>query len=194
MYKKAFGAQRQQLLDWLGTTWLRNGPPICIVEGFPGVGKTALAGDLCDAAKKDGAYQACFEEVTNRPAPSLTDLFLDLAANLTGHCHQPDMEAALLADGELNLGRALDRALRNEVLIVIDEVQRLFKADSGEPSEELASVLSAIGPNRGHKGRLLLLSDRLLVQGRWSADIPVKRLNELQTDEAIALEGVQNFV
>ena len=187
MYKKAFGAQRQQLLDWMRTTWLRDGPPICIVEGFPGVGKTALADDLCGAAKNDVAYQACFEEVTNRPAPSLTDLFLDLAANLTGHCHQPDMEAALLADGELNLARALDRALRNKVLIVIDEVQRLFKADSGEPSEELASVLSVIGPNRGHKGRLLLLSDRLLVQGRWSADIPVKRLNELQPDEAIAL-------
>lgn len=187
MYKMAFGAQRQQLLDWLGTTWLRDGPPICIVEGFPGVGKTALAGDLCDAAKRDGGYPTCFEEVTNRPNPSLTDLFLDLAANLNGHCHQPDMEAALLADGELNLARALDRALRHEVLIVIDDVQRLFKADSGEPAEELASVLSSIGSNRGHKGRLLLLSDRLLVQGRWSSAIPVKRLNELQPQEAISL-------
>lgn len=187
MYKKAFGAQRQQLIEWLETTWLQDGPPICIVEGFPGVGKTALAGDLCDAAKKEGSRQICFEEVTNRPAPSLTDLFLDLAANLTGHCHQPDMEAALLSYGDMNLARALDRALRNKVLIVIDDIQRLFKADSGEPTEELATILSSIGPNRGHNGRLLLLSDRLLAQGRWSADIPIKRLNELQSDEAIAL-------
>ena len=187
MYKTAFGTQRQQLLDWLKTTWLRDGPPICIVEGFPGVGKTALAGDLCEAAKTLGQLQTCFEEVTNRPAPSLTDLFLDLASNLTGHCHQPDMETALLGDGDLNFSRALDRALRNDVLIVIDDFQRLFKPDSGEPMDELANVLQSIGMNKGHKGRLLLLSDRLLVQGRWSADVPVKRLNELESAEAIAL-------
>ncbi len=94
MYKTAFGTQRQQLLEWLKTTWLPDGPPICIVEGFPGVGKTALAGDLCDVTKTLGRLQICFEEVTNRPAPSLTDLFLDLASNLTGHCNQPDMETA----------------------------------------------------------------------------------------------------
>jgi glycosyltransferase involved in cell wall biosynthesis/tetratricopeptide (TPR) repeat protein len=187
MYKKAFGAQRQELLEWLKTTWLRSGPPICIVEGFPGVGKTALAGDLCDVAKQDDSRQICFEEVINRPTPSLTDLFLDLAANLTGHCHQPDMEAALLADGELSLSRALDRALRNDVLIVIDDIQRLFKSDSGEVTEELAGVLSSIGSNRGHRGRLLLLSDRLLARGRWSEDIPIKRLNELQPQEAVEL-------
>jgi glycosyltransferase involved in cell wall biosynthesis/tetratricopeptide (TPR) repeat protein len=187
MYKMAFGQQRQQLLDWLKTTWMRDGPPVCFIEGFPGVGKTALAGDLWEATKSSGTIQACFEEVTNRPLPSLTDLFLDLAANLTGHCHQPDMEAALLADGDLNLARALDRALRSDVLIVIDDIQRLFKADRGEPTEELAAVLASIGPNKGHKGRLLLLSDRLLDQGRWSAPFPVKRLNELEPTEAIAL-------
>lgn len=187
MYKTAFGKQRQLLLEWLKTTWLTDGPPICIVEGFPGVGKTALAGDLCDVTKTLGRLQICFEEVTNRPAPSLTDLFLDLASNLTGHCNQPDMETALLGDSDLNFARALDRALRNDVLIVIDDFQRLFKPDSGEPLEELANVLQSIGMNKGHKGRLLLLSDRLLVQGRWSANIPVKRLNELESDEAIAL-------
>ncbi|RQO59416.1 glycosyltransferase [Variovorax sp. KBW07] len=187
MYKTTFGTQRQQLLDWLRATWLRDGPPICIVEGFPGVGKTALAGDLCDAAKTVDHLQICFEEVTNRPAPSLTDLFLDLASNLTGHCNQPDMETALLGEGDLIFARALDRALRNDVLIVIDDFQRLLKPDSGEPMDELANVLQSIGMNRGHKGRLLLLSDRLLVQGRWSADIPVKRLNELAPAEAIAL-------
>jgi glycosyltransferase involved in cell wall biosynthesis/tetratricopeptide (TPR) repeat protein len=187
MYKTAFGTQRKQILDWLKETWLRDGPPICIVEGFPGVGKTALAGDLCEEAKTLGRFQTCFEEVTNRPAPSLTDFFVDLASNLTGHCHQPDMETALLGDNDLNFARALDRALRNDVLIVVDEFQRLFKPDSGEPMDELANVLQSIGMSKGHKGRLLLLSDRLLVQGRWSADIPVKRLNELEPAEAIAL-------
>lgn len=187
MHKKVFGAQRQQLLDWLATQWLSDGPPICIIEGSPGVGKTALAADLCELAKTDGAFLTCFEEVTSRPDPSLTDLFIDLAANLSGHCHLPDMEGALLVDGEMNLSRALDRALRNNVLIVIDDIQRLFKTDSGQPIEEVASVLSSIGSIRGHQGRLLLLSDRLLEQGRWSTDIPIKKLEELEVSDAVAL-------
>ncbi len=187
MYKKAFGAQRQQLLDWLANTWLPGGPPICFIEGFPGVGKTALAGDLCEFAKDKVGIQSCFEEVSSRLDPSLTDLFIDLAANLSSHCHQPEMEAVLLAGDEMNLPRALDRALRNKVLIVVDDMQRLFKADSGEPTDEVAAVLASVGSRRGHAGRMLLLSDRLLVQGRWSADIPIKKLDELETDEAIAL-------
>jgi len=187
MHKKVFGAQRQQLLDWLATNWLSDGPPICFIEGSPGVGKTALAADLCELAKKEGAFLTCFEEVTSRPDPSLTDLFIDLAANLSGHCHLPDMEAALLSGNEMHLSRALDRALRNNVLIVIDDIQRLFKTDTGHPIEELASVLASIGSIRGHQGRLLLLSDRLMEQGRWSTDIPVKKLDELDVTEAVEL-------
>lgn len=187
MYKKVFGAQRKKLLEWLATSWLDEGPPICFIEGSPGVGKTALAGDLCQIAKSDGAFQTCFEEATSRPDPSLTDLFIDLAANLSSHCEQPEMEAALLAGSEMNLARALDRALRHKVLIVIDDMQRLFKPNSGEPIEEVAAVLSSIGSHRGHLGRLLLLSDRLVVQGRWSTEIPVKKLDELGADEAVEL-------
>ncbi|MDB0522692.1 glycosyltransferase [Ralstonia solanacearum] len=117
----------------------------------------------------------------------MTDLFIDLAANLSSHCNQPEMEAALFSDGEMNLGRALDRALRRKVLIVIDDMQRLFKTDTGEPIDEVAAVLSSIGSLRGHQGRLLLLSDRLLVQGRWSTEIPIKKLDELEPDEAVGL-------
>ncbi|ALT79085.1 glycosyltransferase [Paucibacter sp. KCTC 42545] len=186
MYKKAFGAQRQKLLEWLTCTWLPGGPPICFIEGFPGVGKTALAGDLCEAAREKFSLQSCFEEVSNRLDPSLTDLFIDLAANLSSHCHQPEMEAMLLGE-EMSLPKALDRALRNKVLIVIDDIQRLFKPDSGEPTDELAAVLSSIGSRRGHVGRLLLLSDRLLVEGRWSAEIPIKKLDELDVEEAVSL-------
>ncbi|SDA73504.1 Glycosyltransferase involved in cell wall bisynthesis [Pseudomonas sp. NFACC15-1] len=187
MHKKVFGAQRQQLLDWLATHWLSEGPPICFIQGSPGVGKTALAADLCEVAKREGTFSTCFEEVTSRPDPSLTDLFIDLAANLSSHCHLPDMEAALLTGREMNLPRALDRALRNKVLIVIDDIQRLFKNDTGEPIEEVAAVLSSIGSIRGHQGRLLLLSDRLLEQGRWSTDIPIKKLDELEVDDAVGL-------
>lgn len=187
MHKQTFGVKRQQLLDWLNTHWLDDGPPVCFIEGSPGVGKTALAGDLCSLARRDKEFQICFEEVPDRPAPSLTDLFVDLAANLSSHCHQPEMETVLLDGNEMNLGRALDRALRNNVLIVIDDSQRLFKPDTGEPTDEVAAVLASIGSNRGHVGRLLLLSDRLLVQGRWSTAIPIKKLDELEVGEAVEL-------
>lgn len=187
MHKKAFGLQRQQLMEWLSDDWLGDGPPVCFIEGFPGVGKTALAGDLCSFARNKKDFRTCFEEVPDRPNPSLTDLFIDLAANLSSHCRQPEMEAVLLDGTEMNLARALDRALRAKVLIVIDDMQRLFKPDTGEPTEEIAAVLASIGSSRGHVGRLLLLSDRLLVQGRWSTAIPIKKLDELEANEAVEL-------
>ena len=37
------GKGRNSLSAWLQNSWLRNGPPIRIVQGAPGVGKTAVA-------------------------------------------------------------------------------------------------------------------------------------------------------
>jgi hypothetical protein len=40
------GREHQALIDWLEHEWWLTGPSICVVEGFPGVGKTRIAEDL----------------------------------------------------------------------------------------------------------------------------------------------------
>jgi len=40
------GTAHRQLLDWLVQVWWPQGPPVCVIEGFPGVGKTRIAEDL----------------------------------------------------------------------------------------------------------------------------------------------------
>lgn len=187
MHKKVFGAQRNDLLEWLNSTWLENGPPICFIEGFPGVGKTALASELSERLLKNQSRTVCFEEIADRVEPSLVDAFIDLSANLSSNCQSPEMEAELLGEEEINLSRALEKALRQNVLIIIDDVQRLFKRDSGEPTTELSNILSTLNSRRGLHGRILLLSDRLLERGRWCSEIPIKSLNELSVQEAIEL-------
>ena len=50
MAKQFFGKTRFETLDWLLNVWLKEGPPVCFLQGFPGVGKTDLARDLRAAA------------------------------------------------------------------------------------------------------------------------------------------------
>ena len=45
---KLFGTNHRQLLDWLEHQWWPKGPPVCVIEGFPGVGKTRIAEDLLE--------------------------------------------------------------------------------------------------------------------------------------------------
>lgn len=40
--QKHIGNGYTTLLDWLSQSWLKDGPPVCIVQGFSGVGKTTL--------------------------------------------------------------------------------------------------------------------------------------------------------
>ena len=45
---QVFGTGHQRLIDWLEKEWWQNGPPVCVIEGFPGVGKTRIAEELLD--------------------------------------------------------------------------------------------------------------------------------------------------
>ena len=45
------GKGHAELLRWLTETWLPKGPPVCFLEGFPGVGKTTVARTLLDATE-----------------------------------------------------------------------------------------------------------------------------------------------
>ncbi|WP_156427756.1 tetratricopeptide repeat protein [Thiohalocapsa sp. ML1] len=174
---RLYGREHQQLIDWLAQEWWPKGPPICVIEGFPGVGKTRIAEELM--VRLDSA--AVLKPLVECPAASVgleDDLLLNLAETLA------DQGDHRLADS-LSLP-TLKAILARPVLLVIDELQRGFVPGSGKPSPELARVLKELGGSRG-AGRVLLLSSRELERERANERWAVHRLHGLPADEAVEL-------
>ena len=190
MLKKYIGRNRAENLDWLVNEWLTTGPPVCFLQGFSGVGKTDLARDLRDAAEKQNCWeQAVINEISDRPTPSVIESLMELSATLSSQ-GLPEMERVLFEEANPNLAFALEKALQRPVIIILDEAQRFFKADSGSPLPEMNGILSFLRNRQNLLGRLLLLSDRLVENARWSEWIPIRTLTKLEPAEAIqALES-----
>ena len=189
MIKKYVGGNRAENLDWLANVWLTNGPPVCFLQGFPGVGKTDLARDLLTTSEMQRCWQqAVINEITDRPTPSVIESLMELSATISRQ-GLPEMEAVLFGELNPNLAFALEKALQRPVIIILDEAQRFFKADSGSPLAEMNGILSFLRNRPNLPGRLLLLSDRLVENAKWSEWIPKRTLTKLEPEEAIeALE------
>jgi tetratricopeptide (TPR) repeat protein len=97
----------------------------------------------------------------------------------------PEMEQIVFNDLNPNLSYALETVLRRPVVIIIDEAQRFFHADSGKPLPETDGILKFLGNRRNLPGRLLLLSDRNVDWSHGSEWIPKRTLYKLEPDEAI---------
>jgi tetratricopeptide (TPR) repeat protein len=190
MHKKYIGVNRAENLDWFTNVWLTKGPPVCFLQGFSGVGKSDLARDLCEAAEKQKYWQqVVINEISDRPTPSVIESLMELSATLS-HQGLPEMEQLLFEETNPNLAYALEKVLQRPVVIVLDEAQRFFKADSGSPLPEMNAILSFLRNRQNLPGRLLLLSDRLVENARWSEWIPKRMLTKLEPQEAI--EVLQN--
>jgi tetratricopeptide (TPR) repeat protein len=195
MLKKYIGAKRKETLDWLVGVWLKEGPPVCFLQGFPGVGKTDLARDFRELAEKQGEWQrAVINEIADRPTPSVIGSLTELSLLLSRQ-GLPEMERAFFEERVPNLASALERtpnpafalekALRRPVVIILDEAQRFFTAKSGAPPPEMIGILDYLRNRPNLRGRLLLLTDRIVEEARWSEWIPKRTLNKLEPDEAI---------
>ncbi|WP_169316088.1 glycosyltransferase [Pseudomonas agarici] len=184
MHKAHFGENRRQVLSWLTDRWLVEGPAVCFIEGFPGVGKSELSVELATHVEQLEGWQVIIEEVVERPL-ALQATLSDIADRLTG-LGVETMLNTLLSERP-NPAFALEQALRKPVLIILDEAQRLFKANTGEPQGELVGILSLLRARPNLRGRLLLISDRLVERARWSESFPIKTLTALAEEDALAL-------
>ncbi len=185
MLKKYIGKSRAENLEWLVNVWLKDGPPVCFLQGFSGVGKTDLARDFRDlAAKRTGCEGAVIHEITDRPTPDVLESLMELSSVLAQQ-GMPEMEQVLFNQANPNLAYALETVLRRPVVIIIDEAQRFFHADSGKPLPQTDDILKFLGNRRDLPGRLLLLSDRNVDWSHGSEWIPKRTLHKLEPDEAI---------
>lgn len=91
-----------------------------------------------------------------------------------------------LSEPNANPAFALERGLREKVLIVVDEVGRLMDED-GQASSELSGVLSYLRHRQGLPGRILFLSNVATERARWSETFPVTKLSPPKPEEAMAL-------
>ena len=189
MTKKYIGKSRAENLEWLVNVWLKDGPPICFLQGPPGVGKTDLARDFREVADRQGKWQHAFiNEIAGRPTPSVLESLMELSVVLSQQ-GLPEMEQVLFEQPNPNLAYAVEKALHRPVVVIIDEAQRFFRVDSGSPLPEMNGILAFLRNRPNLAGRLLLLSDRIVEEARWSEWIPKRTLSKLEPDEAIeALE------
>ena len=183
MPHKFYGQQRETTLRRLVDEWLPGGPPVAILQGFPGCGKTQLAVSV--AAKATRSLDPV-EPQTDSADPVL-DLFFDLAFALEANGIS-NLVQEFDKGAKANLGRALLEILRHqEILIVVDEFQRLLPNESTQPPKEWATVVEQLNVSIRPLGRLLLVSNRSIKTARWCENSHVEELRGLPDQEAEAL-------
>ncbi len=177
MVNKVLGKTHNRMLDWLQTQWLKDGPQVCFIEGFSGVGKTSVARSLIQSS----GWPALIVNVPETKSSQADDLFLDLATELSilGY----DEMAKAVEEGK-PLWFALMSVLQHRVLIVLDEFQRTFSRDVGRPLGEYWTLLERIANWPNLPGRVLLLANRLVERSRWSEAYAIKTLSGLATGDA----------
>lgn len=189
--KKSYvGKNRSETLDWLSKAWLEQGPPVCYLQGSPGVGKTDLARDfraLVDRQRSSDNKRRWQQAVINELPDcevSVVGSLMELSITLSQQ-GLPEMEQVLLAESDSDPAHALEMALQKPVVIIIDEAQRFFLPDSSVPMQAWKKILAHLGNRQDLPGRLLLLSDRIVERARWSEWISRRILDPLTPEEAV---------
>lgn len=179
---KLHGKQRSELLNYFATDWLPNGPPVAILQGFPGCGKTQLASAI--------AASAPLSLDPIEPSPDAQDPSLDILMGLADALASEGIsdlmdEFEKGADGDLF--NALLKVLRRErILIVIDEFQRLFANRDTLPPVGWQHLIEKLNNSNRPVGRLLLISNRAVKKVRWCEKCDIQELKGLTDSEAAA--------
>ncbi|MBN8778952.1 hypothetical protein [Thiobacillus sp.] len=179
---KLHGKQRSDLLNSFTTDWLLNGPPVAILQGFPGCGKTQLASAI--------AANVPLSLDPIEPSPDAQDSSVDILVGLAGALASEGItdlmdEFEKGADGDLF--SALLKVLRRErILIVVDEFQRLFSNRDTLPPVGWQDLIEKLNNSSRPVGRLLLISNRAVKKVRWCEKCRIQELKGLSDTEAAA--------
>ncbi|MFZ4656244.1 MAG: AAA family ATPase, partial [Caldilineaceae bacterium] len=146
------GKSHTELTTWLRQTWLKEGPPVCFVEGFSGVGKTSVARQVMQGS----GWDTIKLDMPEASVDQADNLFLNLAEELS--TVRIDDLATAVTEGK-PFDAALSAVLGRKVLIVIDEFQRALD-ETGKPLRPIMRLLERLANRPGIPGRLLFLTNR----------------------------------
>jgi len=177
---KFYGKQRERILQDLTRDWFTLGPTVSILQGFPGSGKSQLAAEV--ATKFPRSIEPV-EPPSEAEDPS-ADILIDLANSLD-NAGFPDilceMDKGKHGDPFIALHHLIHR---NSILIIIDEFHRLFNESNGLPPNEWQTLIGKLNKSHNSRGRLLLISNRLVKKSRWCESSNFVELNGLSDEEA----------
>jgi tetratricopeptide (TPR) repeat protein len=179
-----FGKKYQALTAWLTDEWWSKGPPVCVISGFPGTGKTRIAVETMNALKQARptlpiAFFNCVESTSDQA----DDLLLTITEELAADGDREPLER--LERGE-DVAAIFTRILAPPRLIVADEAQRLLIGSTGAMPKATASFLERWSQTVGASGRLLLLASREFDFARWTGQVELRRIGPLEPNEAEA--------
>ena len=183
---KLFGKRHQIVLDSLLNDWWAQGPPVCFLEGFPGVGKSNAITPLLRQRLADQGVKVVAIEVPQPGGTQFADLLLDLGQELALVGQEELAEAVDRFGNAREVALALLRVLQQPILIIWDEFQRLLGKKTGRPVEPLASLLARLGRNVEWRGRLLLLTNRSPRRGSWADPHRFESLGSLDAEDGRA--------
>jgi hypothetical protein len=161
--------------QWLRDNWLPDGPPVSVIEGFSGVGKSRLARWLT----RESDLPAVMVQIAEGGL-GLDDTLVELAVALDD-LGFPAM--SMREDG--NLLKGLEEVLRRPVLLVIDNFEHALDTATGLPSSQFWHFIIGVSNRYSYEGRLLLLTSRALPEGLWQETVAVKTL--MPPDEDVAV-------
>src|SRR5664280_2687163 len=133
--------------------WLSKGPPVAVLEGFHGVGKTDSVIKLLQYAGLPSAHVLA----TSSGDLGLQDLLLNVAGEL--EVNGSSLMADALGEDQLTM---LGAALRQSCLVVIDDFTELLDSETALPPRSFISFLKELEKRPSAAGRLLLVTDRRL--------------------------------
>ncbi len=182
LVSKHQGKQRGELLHYFVADWLPKGSPVAVLQGFPGCGKSQLSIEI--AANAPRSLEPVEPQMGTQD-PSL-DILVELA-NALAREDIPDLMVELEKEADSNLFNALLEVLRREqILIIVDEFQRLFSDKDTLPPVGWQHLVEKLNNSIHPAGRLLLISNRAVKKVQWCENCVTKELKGLTDSEAAA--------
>lgn len=179
------GKSHNTHLGWFLNTWASssNNAPVCFLEGFPGTGKTTIADELL-VRMNAARIPAIMIEAPETDGDPTDDLLLNLAMELNSVGKD---ELANAIENNRPLLDVLSDIVNDPILIIIDEFQRSMKGTRAITLGGFAKVLSTIARRKWLKGRILLLTNRLVERARWSEPYAIRTLSGMSPDDGVEL-------